>query len=78
LTRIDLHPEGAEERSFHTIQCFIDEERLQAVKLVVKGREGTDVVYRVQDFEGNGLVPEGAFRFDESRFPGTTLIDNRL
>lgn len=78
LTRIDLHPDGAEERSFHTIQCYIDADLLQVVKLVVKGREGTDVEYFVEEFEGNGLVPEGAFRFDASRFPGTTMIDNRL
>lgn len=78
LSRVDLHPDGAEERSFHTIQCFIDEEQLQVVRLVVKGREGTDVVYRVASFEGNGLIPEGAFVFDESKYPGTTMIDNRL
>ena len=78
LVRIDLHPDGAEERSFHTIQCFIDEKALQVIQLVVKGREGTDVVYRIEDFEGNGQVPEGAFNFDKARHPGTTMIDNRL
>ena len=78
LVRIDLHPDGAEERSFHTIQCFIDEKALQVVQLVVKGREGTDVVYRIEDFEGNGQAPEGAFTFDKARHPGTTMIDNRL
>ena len=78
LVRIDLHPDGAEESSFHTIQCFIDEKALQVIQLVVKGREGTDVVYRIEDFEGNGQVPEGAFTFDKARHPGTTMIDNRL
>lgn len=78
LSRVDLHPEGAEERSFHTIQCFIDEKQLQVVRLVVKGREGTDVIYKVDSFEGNGLIPEGAFIFDEGKYPGTTMIDNRL
>ena len=33
VARVDLHPTGAEERSFHTIQCFIDPELLQVVKL---------------------------------------------
>ncbi len=78
LSRIDLHPTSAEEKSFHTIQCFIDEKALQVVQLIVKGREGTDVVYKIEDFEGNGAVPEGSFTFDKARFPGTTLIDNRL
>lgn len=78
LSRVDLHPDGAEERSFHTIQCFIDSEQLQVVRLVVKGREGTDVVYTITSFEGNGLVPDGAFKFDQAKYPGTTMIDNRL
>lgn len=78
LTRIDLHPESSEESGFHTIQCFIDADELQVVELVVKGREGTDVIYKVGTFEGNGLIPEGAFRFDPARYPGTTMIDNRL
>ena len=78
LVRVDLYPDGAEERSFHTIQCFIDEDALQVTRLLVKGREGTDVEYRITEFEGNGLIPEGAFTFDKERYPGTTMIDNRL
>ena len=78
LTRVDLHPDGAEEQSFHTIQCFIDADALEVVRMVVKGREGTDVVYRIDSFEGNALVPEGAFTFDVTKHPGTTVIDNRL
>lgn len=78
LARVDLYPDGSEERSFHTIQCFIDTEALQVLRLLVKGREGTDVEYRIADFEGNGLIPEGAFTFDKTRYPGTTMIDNRL
>ena len=77
VTRIDLHP-PAEEKGYHTIQCFIDESALEVVQLVVKGREGTDVVYRIQKFEGNGAIPSGAFSFDVNRYPGTTVIDNRL
>jgi outer membrane lipoprotein-sorting protein len=78
LSRVDLHPDGADQRSFHTIQCYIDEKALQVVRLVVKGREGTDVVYDVNVFEGNGTIPEGAFTFDQAKYPGTAIIDNRL
>ena len=78
LSRVDLHPIGADDRSFHTIQCFIDAQALQVVKLIVKGREGTDVHYVVETFEGDTPAPEGAFSFDKTRYPGTTMIDNRL
>ena len=78
VTRVDLHPDGAQESSFHTIQCYVDEDNLEVVQLIVKGRDGTDVVYTIEKFEGNGLVPEGAFRFDQTAYPGITVIDNRL
>ena len=78
MVRTDLHPTGADERSFHTIQCFIDAAALEVGMLVVKGREGTDVEYRIGTFEGDALVPDGAFTFDKARYPGTTMIDNRL
>ena len=78
VQRVDLHPDGSEDRSFHTIQCYIDRTSLEVVQLIVKGREGTDVEYRIDEFEGNGDIPEGAFTFDKARFPGTTVIDNRL
>ena len=78
VQRVDLHPDGSEDRSFHTIQCYIDPASLEVVQLIVKGREGTDVEYRIDEFEGNGTIPEGAFTFDKAQFPGTTVIDNRL
>ena len=78
VQRVDLHPDGSEDRSFHTIQCYIDPTSLEVVQLIVKGREGTDVEYRIDEFEGNGNIPEGAFTFDKAQFPGTTVIDNRL
>ena len=78
VQRVDLHPDGSEDRSFHTIQCYIDPTSLEVVQLIVKGREGTDVEYRIDEFKGNGNIPEGAFTFDKAQFPGTTVIDNRL
>ena len=56
----------------------MDPVSLEVVKLVMKGREGTDVEYRIEEFEGNGVAPEGAFTFDKAKYPGTTVIDNRL
>lgn len=78
VQRVDLHPESAENRGYHTIQCYVDSKSLELVKLIMKGREGTDVEYRIEEFEGNGSAPEGAFSFDKAKYPGTTIIDNRL
>ena len=78
VKRVDLHPESAEDRGYHTIQCYVDPVSLELVKLIMKGREGTDVEYRIEEFEGDVTAPEGAFTFDKAKYPGTTLIDNRL
>lgn len=78
LTRVDLYPVGAKEEGYHAIQCFIDENALELVMLVVKGRDGTDVEYAIVELEGDGESPQAAFTFDVKNYPGATIIDNRL
>ena len=78
VARVDLNPTGAKDNGYHTIQCFIDKVKWEVVQLVVKGRDGTDVVYSIGSLVGTGEVPEGAFTFDPAQYPGATIIDNRL
>lgn len=75
---VHLVPNQPEEKSYHTIQLYIDETKLELVRAVVKGREGTDVQYDVTQFEPNATVDSGAFTFNRSKYPGVEVIDNRL
>ncbi|MGB0425080.1 MAG: LolA family protein, partial [Flavobacteriales bacterium] len=67
---IYLYPTEPEEKSFHTIKMFVDKKKMEVYKLDVKGRDGTDVTYKVKTFETDGSVGDSIFKFSESEFPG--------
>ncbi len=78
VTHVNLYPNEGDDKPFHTIQLFIDESTMEMVRAVVKGREGTDVTYDVTSFTPRAKVPLEKFQFDASKFPGVSIIDNRL
>ena len=77
-TQVNLYPKGSEKRSFHTIQLFVDEAKLQVVRVVVKGREGSDVQYDVTKFTPNVALADDRFKFNKAKYPGVKMVDNRL
>lgn len=78
VTVVHLYPNVSDDKSYHTIQLFIDEDALELVRAVVKGREGTDVQYDVHTFEPNAPVNAAQFTFKAASYPGVDIIDNRL
>jgi hypothetical protein len=46
--------------------------------VIVKGREGSDTVYDVKEFEANREFKDSEFTFSKSEFPGVEVIDNRI
>jgi outer membrane lipoprotein-sorting protein len=77
-TQINLYPIGADEKPYHTIQLFVDEAKMEIIKVLVKGREGNDTEYIITSFETGVSVPDGSFKFEESKYPGVEVIDNRI
>lgn len=75
---INLYPNNQAEQTYHTIQLYVDKAKMEVTKFVVKGRDGTDVVYSVKEFKPNSTIPGGTFKFDKSKHPGVQMIDNRL
>ena len=69
---------ASEEKPFHTMQLFIDDKALEIVRIVMKGREGSDVTYTVTSFSTTLNVMPGMFTFPAEKHPGVDLIDNRL
>ena len=75
---IHLFPNDVESKTFHTIKMFVDKNKMEVFRLEVKGREGTDVIYKMKTFQTNVSVPDTKFQFDVGDFPGVEVIDNRL
>lgn len=78
VVQINLYPLAGDEKPFHTIQLFINEKDLELRRAVVKGREGTDVTYDVSSFKPHAEVPASTFTFDQGKFPGVNMVDNRI
>lgn len=75
---INLYPNDPADKTFHTIQLFVDKSKMEIVKIVVKGREGNDVIYNVKTFKPNAEISPNKFKFNASDYPGVNVIDNRL
>ena len=73
---INLH--AGEDKPFHTMQLYLDDKALEIVRIVMKGREGSDVTYTVTSFSTTLNVVPGMFTFPVEKHPGVDLIDNRL
>ena len=67
-----------EDKPYHTLQLFIDDSALEIVRIVMKGREGSDVTYTVTSFSTTLEVKPGMFTFPAEKHPGVDLIDNRI
>ena len=69
---------SSEDKPFHTLQLFLDDKALEIVRIVMKGREGSDVTYTVTSFSTTLQVVPGMFTFPAEKHPGVDLIDNRI
>lgn len=69
---------AGEDKPFHTMQLYLDDKALEIVRIVMKGREGSDVSYTVTSFSTTLNVVPGMFTFPAEKHPGVDLIDNRL
>lgn len=75
--QINLYPNDPTSKPYHTIQLHVDKAKMEVVKIVVKGREGNDMIYTVKAFKPNVAVTEADFQFSTSKYPGAEIIDNR-
>ena len=69
---------AGEDKPYHTLQLFIDDTALEIVRIVMKGREGSDVTYTVTSFSTSLEVKPGMFTFPVDKHPGVDLVDNRI
>ena len=66
------------DKPYHTLQLFVDDSALEVVRIVMKGREGSDVTYTVKRFSTSLDVTPGMFVFPAEKHPGVDMIDNRI
>ncbi|MFM1933011.1 MAG: hypothetical protein RL226_2314 [Bacteroidota bacterium] len=75
---IYLYPLKPADKPYHTIQLYVDKAKMEVAKIIVKGREGNDVIYTLKTFKPNSTMPANIFKFVPSSRPGVQMIDNRI
>lgn len=73
---VKLFPTDPKGKSFHTIKIYIDSEALEMKRAIIQGKEGNDTIYDLNSFD-TGFIGRSEFKFDESKYPGVEVIDNR-
>jgi outer membrane lipoprotein-sorting protein len=73
---IKLFPKDPSQKTFHTIQLFIDKKAMEMKRAVIMGKEGTEITYDLENFD-TGFINSGAFKFKKAKYPGVEVIDNR-
>ncbi len=69
---------ASKNKPYHTLQVYVDDKALEIVRIVMKGREGSDVTYTVKSFSTSLEVKPGMFEFPQEKHPGVSFIDNRI
>ena len=69
---------AGEDKPYHTLQLFVDDAAMEVTRIVMKGREGSDVTYTVTSFSTTLKVTSEMFTFPKSKHPGVDMIDNRI
>lgn len=74
---INLYPEGADDKSFHTIKLYVNQSKMEVDQIEIKGKDGTDFIYKINSFQVNETIPSSTFTFSTSNNPTYDVIDLR-
>jgi outer membrane lipoprotein carrier protein len=75
---INLYPNNAKNKPYHTITMYVDKAKMEVVKIVVKTRENAEITYKVKSFKTTTDIPDSEFSFNKTKYPGVEMVDNRL
>lgn len=64
---INLYPENANEKNYHTIQLLVDKTKTQITSIVIKSKDGNTYTYKLTKFEPNVATTDSDFNFDTSK-----------
>lgn len=71
---IYLFPKNPGEVEYHTIVLYISKSDVELKKVYMKMKDGTQISYKLTDYQENPTVSDTKFVFDEKKYPGYTVI----
>jgi outer membrane lipoprotein-sorting protein len=72
--KIYLFPKDPGSVDYHTIVVYISKSKNELKKVIMKGKDGTLMTYRLTKYTANPTIDESQFVFDAKKYPGYTVI----
>lgn len=72
---IFLYPKDPSDSQFHTIKLLVNDARSEVVYVYLKGRDGTNMKYKLVKMEKDVEIPDSKFVFNEAEHPGVECYD---
>lgn len=74
---INLFPDNEDDKTYHTIKLYINQNKMIIEKIEIKGKDGTDFIYMIKSFKANEALAAGLFTFKTSDHSDYDIIDLR-
>lgn len=72
--KIYLFPKDPGSVDYHTIVVYISKSKNELKKVIMKGKDGTLMTYRLTKYTANPTIDDSQFVFDAKKYPGYTVI----
>jgi hypothetical protein len=75
---IDLFPEQADKKNYHTVKVVIDKAKKQIISATFLNKDGSKTIYAVKTFTSNLEVADATFIMEPGKqFPKCEIVDLR-
>ena len=74
---IKLHPIDPRDKSYHTIDLYINKASNMVYKTMIMGKEGDVYTYTITNIKTNEPISDATFTFNEAKHPGVEVTDMR-
>ncbi len=72
---IFLYPKDPANSEFHTVKLLINQEKSEVVYVYLKGKDGTNMKYKLVDMQRDLEIDDSNFTFNEAEHPGVECFD---
>ncbi|MEX1002627.1 MAG: outer membrane lipoprotein carrier protein LolA [Crocinitomicaceae bacterium] len=70
-----LYPKNPKDSKFHTVKMLLSQETNEVVYVYLKGKDGTNMQYKLVSMELDLEIPDSKFVFNEAEHPGVECFD---
>lgn len=77
LHELKLFPKDPKNSKYHTVILKVNRDKKQVSKVIIKTKDGVTLLFNISKLVPNQDVSESKFKWDKTKHPGVSEIDNR-